>query len=162
VPGGARLEHASGARAAFASSTGVERVGDGLDLYAPEYGRIERAPCLRAHSTGVLPRSAAAFVAMNAASVTVQSLSVRVPPPAGWYAAAFRLSWDGHQAELVCAIEQDGAVANPSAAPGVPWGTGTVLTNARVALFSSDLEPILINGDVLASSVHHAEPGLAS
>ncbi|HEX6975249.1 MAG TPA: alginate lyase family protein [Vicinamibacterales bacterium] len=159
---GARLVHRTGARAALASSVAVDRASDDLNRYAPEYGRVEHAPCLCSHSTGTLPRSSATFIVMNAADVTVEPVAIRVPPPDGWYAAAFRLSWDDNTAELVCAIEHDGAVANPLAAPGIPWGTGTVLTNARVALFSSDVPEVLINGDVLASSVHQAEPGLAS
>lgn len=157
----ARLAHRSGQVVTLASSAPLEAAADGHDLYAPEYGRIEPAPCIRAHSQGALPRSFATFIALGAASVAVQSLSVRIPPPDGWYSAAFRLSWDGHEAELLCAIEHDGAVTHPLSAPGVPWGTGTVLTNARVGLLSSSLEPLLINGDVLASSEQHEEPGIA-
>ena len=156
-PRGARLTHASGRQAGFASSTPLEPAPAALALYAPEYGRIETAPCLRAHSAGPLPRSWATFVAVDAVNVAVAPLPMRVPPPDGWYSAGFRLAWDGREAELVCAIERDGAGADPAASPGVPWGAGSVLTNARVALFSSGLDPILINGDVLASSVHRAD-----
>ena len=158
---GTGLRHRTGRRAAVASTTVLEPAPESLSLYAPEYGRVEGAPCLRSHSTGRLPRSFATMVAPGVEALEVQTLPVTTPPPDGWYAAAFKLSWDGHEAELVCAIEQDGAVANPSAAPGVPWGTATLLTNARVALFSSGLPSILINGDVLASSVHPAGPGIA-
>jgi hypothetical protein len=160
-PRGAGLTHVSGRQAVFASSARLEPGPDALALYAPEYGRVETAPCLLAHSAGPLPRSWASFVALDVVNVAVQPLPVRVPPPDRWYSVGFSLAWDGREAELVCAIERDGAVADPAASPGVPWGAGSVLTNARVALFSPGVEPILINGDVLASSVHRAGSGVA-
>ncbi len=153
----AHLKHSTGRCAVLASSARVERATDLLDLYAPEYGRIERAPALRARITGLLPRSLATFVPAeaHATDVAVSPLSVRLPPPAGWHAAAFHISWSGREADLLCAVEQNGRPSHPDASPGAPWGTAGVLTNARV-VFTGDLEAIAINGTVVASSVHRA------
>ncbi len=70
--------------------------------------------------TGPLPRSLATVVPAeaHAADVVVSSVSVRLPPPPGWHAAAFHISWCGHEAELLCAIEQNGRPSRPDASPG--------------------------------------------
>lgn len=59
----ATLRHPDGIRVTLTTSVPLEQVtADGLDEYAPEYGRIVRSVCLRSTATGDTPLSLAAFL----------------------------------------------------------------------------------------------------
>ena len=59
----ATLHSASGLCVTLTTSNPVEPVtADGLDEYAPEYGRIEKCLCLQSTVAGPLPRKMAAFI----------------------------------------------------------------------------------------------------
>jgi hypothetical protein len=59
----AAFRHADGAAVTLTTSTPLEQVTDGgFDEYAPVYGRIEKALCLRSTAAGPTPLSMAAFI----------------------------------------------------------------------------------------------------
>lgn len=58
----AAFRHADGLEVTMTASVPLEQVTSGLNEYAPEYGRIVRAPCLRSVVTGPTPLSLAAFI----------------------------------------------------------------------------------------------------
>jgi hypothetical protein len=164
------FRHRDGSVCALSSTSEVEVLGrdnaNGLDDYAPEYGRIERATCVRGRSDGPLPRSVA--TAVSSAASTPPRLSIKAVPvtasagPA-WHSTAFRLSWAGREAIVLSSIER--APGKGSAGgPGQVWGCDDARTDARFALVEVGgpviIGPILIGGSVvqtpLASSVHDA------
>jgi hypothetical protein len=167
---GVALHHQSGAVAAMASTLKLEILtrdtADGLDAYAPVYGSVERATCLRARADAPLPRSFATFVAADGGRTALSSLDVQVTPvalthplPAGWHGAAFRIAAADREALLLTSVERIPSAT--AASPKATWGTALARTDARAALVYLDDAtdpPILVGGSrvehQMASSVH--------
>ena len=153
--GSVRLRHRDGVVHAIASSSALEiltpAAAAGLDGYAPVYGRVERATCLRSRISGSLPRSFATFVSAVPVTadadqrVSVSAVPLAQEPGSAWHAAAFRLSWRGGEAIALSAIER--AANGTVTSPGVMWGCEGARTDARFALVG-DLpgEPVMIHG----------------
>jgi hypothetical protein len=153
--GSVKLRHRDGVVHAIAGSSGLEilppAVADGLDGYAPVYGRVERATCLRTRTRGPLPRSFATFVSAVPVTaeaderVSVSAVPLALEPGSEWHAAAFRLSWRGGEAIALSAIER--AAGETVRSPGIMWGSEGARTDARFALVG-DLpgEPVIIHG----------------
>ena len=161
-PHGAVLHHRSGAVVSVASSLPLEiltpATADGLDAYAPVYGALERGTCLRARSTGSLPRTFATVITRDGDPETQRGRVVEVAAepitdalPAGWQGAAFRMTLAGREALLLGAVERTPTVI--VARPGALWGTATARTDARVALvdLSGAAAAIVIHGSRLES-----------
>ncbi len=165
--GSVSLRHRDGLVHALVSSSGLEilspKEAAGLDSYAPVYGRIEQATCLRGRVAGPLPRSFATFIpAVPLRSEATQRVSVSaVPvtrgPGPSWHAAAFRLSWPDGEAIALSAVEW--TVGAAAGAPGLLWGCEEARTDARFALvpipIGGDLphEPVIVYGSRVESQV---------
>jgi hypothetical protein len=169
---GLRLRHHGGLVYALACSSALEILSpeqaSGLDRYAPVYGLVQRATCIRAQIAGPLPQSFATFIPAvpltdeAGLQVDVSAVPVAAGPGPSWHAAAFRLRWQGGEAVALSAIERDRA--GTAGAPGTLWGSDEARTDARVALvpLSGHLRgrPVVIHGThaeglaQLASSVH--------
>jgi hypothetical protein len=157
------LRHRDGFVQAIASSASLDILtpgeADGLDGYAPVYGRVERATCLRGRTAGLLPRSFGTFVSAVAAEVdervSVSTVPVTHQPGPSWHAAAFRVSWPGGEAIALSAIER--SIGDTAAGPGVLWGCEDARTDARVALVQvgGDLHggPVIVHGSRVESRV---------
>jgi hypothetical protein len=172
---GLRLRHRDGLVYALACSSALETLSpeqaSGLDRYAPVYGLVQRATCIRARIAGPLPLSFATFIPAvpltdeAGPQVNVSAVPVTTGPGPSWHAAAFRLRWPGGEAVALSTIERDRAGA--AGAPGALWGSDEARTDARVALVPLGGElpggPVVIHGThgthaeglaQLASSVH--------
>lgn len=129
------LAHRDGTRQAIASSRPLMPVepSSPLQSYAPAYGRVETAACLRGHTDGPLPRSVLTFIpaALAAAAPVVEEVEVTTRQADGWHRAAFRVRAEGTVAVFLAAVENGAQDAHP--APNA-WGTADVETHARVAL----------------------------
>ncbi|MEP6914398.1 MAG: alginate lyase family protein [Acidobacteriota bacterium] len=150
------LSHLDGIVCTLASSSALQVLApeeaNGLDSYAPEYGRVEPAICLRDRSEGPFPRSVATFISCAADiadPVTIAATPVTSSAGASWHSAAFRLSWKDREAIILTAIELspgDEAGGNP----GQLWGCDEARTDARVAFVevgsATGVVPILIGG----------------
>jgi hypothetical protein len=156
--GGVTLRHTDGAAYALGSSSAIEILSpedaQGLDDYAPEYGRIERAVCLRGRTHGTFPRSVATVIAPTGATqeaVTVTTEPVTHGAGESWHSAAFRLRWPGGEAVVLAAIERIPG-SSSGRAPGQMWGSGDARTDGRFALVNIDTPggaPIVIGGTVV-------------
>jgi hypothetical protein len=165
--GSVRLRHRDGLGQAIASSSSLEILSpseaDGLDGYAPVYGRVERATCLRGRIAGSLPRSFATFVPAVTAEVdqrvSVSAVPLTHEPAPSWHAAAFRVSWPGGEAIALSAIEW--SIGDTAAGPGILWGCEDARTDARFALVpvGGDLhgEPVIVHG---SRAERHVPAGL--
>ena len=77
------LQHLDGTRVVFMSSAPLHRATtDGLDEYAPEYGRIEKAVCLEATVSAVAPVSIVTVIPADGTETTAHDLASSVQPPA--------------------------------------------------------------------------------
>ena len=152
---GVLLQHLDGSRRSIVSTGDMRALNapevEGLDSYSPAYGQVVRALCLRVRVCAGLPYTIATFIAgvASAAVPRLEPEQVTTPPGPGWHAAAFRLSWRGHEAIAVAAIENP-AVDVTGRAPGVMWGCESVSTDARAAFIPlngpGDVKPVLIAG----------------
>ena len=166
------LFESDGCVALLASSdgAGILNTADaaGLDRHAPEYGRLERGTCLRARTTGALPRSSLTFVTSPSTRASAQHRRVRVdalpltqPPPQGWHGAAFRVATSDRQMMILSAVEWGSGPQ--SGGPNQSWGCAEVQTDGRLAALD-EAQPassaVLVDGtsvvatSTLASSVH--------
>jgi hypothetical protein len=147
--------HALGTSGSFAPVRGTEF--EALGAYAPAYGQIERAECLRVSTAGSLPRSLVTVVPMAAgrtAALAVEPLALTEPAGAGWHAAAWRVRLDDVEAVLMCAVEADGVPSADLAAPPARWGTADFQIVGRAALLAanqSDHDAVVVNGRHLAA-----------
>jgi hypothetical protein len=160
--GGIALHHLDGTDLRLSSSSDLKIVepGDteGLDGYAPEYGRLERATCLRDRTTGPVPRSTATFIASAAeasAEAAIEAVPVAAAAGPSWHSAAFRMRWAGREAIVLSAIERTPGEGS-GAGPGEMWGSDDVRTDARVAFVEVGRRvatpPILIRGSAVEIS----------
>jgi hypothetical protein len=168
------LEHRDGVILKAAASAPIEILAadDGrLGSYAPAYGRIERAPCLRCRTTGALPRAVMTFLPAELASddvdVTVQMVPVDRPAPESWLTAAFRVRCRGTEMLLLSAVECAGAGGvEGGGSPGQTWGIGEATTDARLALLSLEGEHpadgVLVNGRRLGTPAGTLDLGLST
>jgi hypothetical protein len=152
------LRHAEGPVRGFASSTTLQVLtpdeANGFDSYAPAYGRIERAACVRGRITGSLPLSFATLVpapsatAEIASTVSVRAVPVTHRPGPAWHCAAFRVSFHGCEAIVLSAIER--SPDEPAGSPGQLWGCEEARTDGRVALIPAGGNllrgPLIIHG----------------
>jgi hypothetical protein len=148
------FRHADGSTCVMASSESLVVLGpeaaDGLDGYAPAYGRIERATCLRAQVTAPLPTSVATFISGSTPLPVVTAVPVVEHPGAGWHAAAFRVEWPNRVLLVLSATEHAPESAG-TLRIAAPWGPDGATTVGRAALIQlngpdSDL-PIVIDGN---------------
>ena len=80
--GRATLHHADGTRLVFMSSAPVGiATAPGLDEYAPEYGRIERALCLEASVSGATPISIVTVIPADGTVEAARQLASSVHLP---------------------------------------------------------------------------------
>lgn len=132
------LHHASGRQSALAFTTDrLEVVADGPDaLHAPEYGRVQPAPFIRAAEEGQLPIAMATFIASHVARPADVGVTLeRCEVAAGWDAVAVRLtgpSVDIRAAAAAPCRTVDGAP--PPAWPGIRYGSSDARTDARAAI----------------------------
>jgi hypothetical protein len=161
--GSVRLRHRDGLVHALVSSSALEILSSeeagGLDRYAPVYGRIERATCVRGRTAGPLPRAFATFIPAVPVgtgvdrTVSVTALPVTDDPGPSWHGAAFRLSWFGGEAIALSAVERE--IAGTAAGPGVLWGCGDARTDGRYALVAVNGdrrgEPVIVHGQRVES-----------
>jgi hypothetical protein len=156
------LQHAEGRTHALATSGIFASVRgtkyETLAAYAPIYGRVERAECLRVSTGGSVPRSLLTVVPMGAAARAtaraVEPLAVSELPGPGWHAAGWRVRVGDTDSVLLAAIERDGIPAGEMAAPPARWGTADIQIVGRAALFTSHAEghdALLIHGRHLAA-----------
>ena len=136
---GVTFRHGDGSEHALASSSSVEVVSgeeaSGLDGYAPEYGRIERATCLHDRSAGPLPRSVATFIssATDASPrIAIEAVPITDDAESSWHSTAFRMSWAGCEAIVLAAVELSPEQGS-GGGPGKMWGSEEARTDARVA-----------------------------
>jgi hypothetical protein len=155
------LRHRDGAVLTIASSLPLEILGPGapggLAAYAPVYGRVERGTCIRARVDAAVPVTFATFVpnercikAEPGATAEIAAVAITQAPPAGWHAAAFKVTVARYEALVLAAIERTPHAT--AASPGALWGTNTVRTDARMALTclsGQHRPPILIHGSQL-------------
>lgn len=158
------LRHCDGTSLTVASSAPLRPLAveeaHGLDAFAPIYGHVEQAVCLRTECAGGSLRSFATFIPADSDvsdGATVESVDLVDVPGTGRRGAAYRLTWYGHEVIILSAVE-------PEADPGALWGTAQVRSNARFAFLSvsgaGKTREILIDGDRLersatvASTVH--------
>ena len=133
---------------------------NGLDSYAPAYGRLERTRCLRTRVASPLPKAVATFITgiTDHALPSLKEVPVTQPPGTTWHASAFQLSWRGQEAIILTAMERSPDTAG-GGAPGTMWGCELAQTDARTAFIqlggqSGDdaSTPVMIRGT-------RAEPG---
>jgi hypothetical protein len=152
-PGVVTFAHVDGYRAAFSSSLPLELVEHGtLALFAPVYGDVMTAPCLRARFPRGGPVSAATVILAGDAAATppsVDRIALAASPGDGWHAAAFHLQAGPHAGILLAAVERNGVAAGRDAGPGRLWGTASGMSDARVAFFLQHdgmSDAVLVNG----------------
>lgn len=133
---------------------------NGLDSYAPAYGRLERTRCLRTRVASPLPTTVATFIAgiTDHTLPSLKEVPVTKPPGAAWQASAFLLSWRGQEAIILTAMERSPETAI-GGAPGTMWGCELAQTDARTAFIqlggqggNDASAPLMIRGT-------RAEPG---
>jgi hypothetical protein len=138
------LRHRDGTRQVVSASnplTVVDGDAETLGLFAPVYGRVERAPCLRVRTAGAVPRSVLTFIpgrGMAGAAVAIAHVPLEAVPPPGWHAAAFEVVGEDTRVMVLTAVEADGAPGQPLRGPGIGWGTKDVRTDARAAVIVSE------------------------
>jgi hypothetical protein len=150
------LQHAGGRTHALATSgvfTSVRGTKlDHLAAYAPVYGRVERAECLRVSSGGGLPRTLLTVVPMSGArttELTIEPLALSELPGPGWHAAGWRIRVGDTETLLLAAVERDGIPSGELAAPPARWGAADIQLVGRAGLFASRAarhEALVING----------------
>lgn len=155
-----RLQHRDGQRQHLASSGILGSVHgtrwSDLASYAPCYGRIVPAECLRTTESGLAPRSVLTIVPMGRraeAELSVQPVPIAAPLADGWYGAAWRVFVDDTEFVLLSSSERS-AAAHELGAPPTRWGTTDVQAVARVALLGlapDGWRAILVNGRHLSS-----------
>jgi len=132
------LDHAQGDQAAIISTAAlVELVSDGPDaIFAPEYGRIERAPFVRAIEAGIAPFALATLVATDAdfvseATIALETLSIAD----GWDATGLQVSGPRLDISALAAAPRQpaGGAAEPEW-PRIRYGTIRAQTNGRAAI----------------------------
>jgi hypothetical protein len=145
--------HVDGYRAAFSSSLPLELVEHGdLAMFAPVYGCIVTAPCLRARFPRGGPASAATVILAGDGAANppaVERVALAASPGDDWHAAAFRLQAGPHAGILLAAVERNGLAAGPDAAPARLWGTASAITDGRLAFFlqrDGMADAVLVNG----------------
>jgi hypothetical protein len=75
------LHHQDGPRVLVTSSARLDRVaGNGLDEYAPEYGRTEKALCLQAAASGAAPFCIRTVIARDGSLEAARHLASSVHP----------------------------------------------------------------------------------
>ncbi|HVL69551.1 MAG TPA: alginate lyase family protein [Vicinamibacterales bacterium] len=149
-------------RAVLAASSPLEAVTEeGLDAYAPEYGRIEQGLCFRARRRAAAPFSIATFVSAAPAWATVGVVEMRLvaEPGDGWHGSAFRIDTAHGTLIAVSAVELDDTCHHP--APAHPWGPEGFQTLHRAVVLhltpcGAD-ELCHVGAAALASSMHSAE-----
>jgi hypothetical protein len=155
------LQHAEGRTHALATSGILASVRgtkfEALAAYAPVYGRIEPAECLRVSTVGSLPRSLLTVVPMAAARATalaIEPLAISELPGSGWHAAGWRVRLGDTDAVLLAAVERDGVSSGELAAPPARWGTADIQVVGRAALLAehdAGYNAVVINGRHLAA-----------
>jgi hypothetical protein len=153
--------------AGIASSVPLTACPDArLRVHAPEYGRVVEAPCVVGRVEAQAPCSLLTFATAEpdlVRNAVVETLDVTTPLPRAWHTSGFRVLARDRHLLVLAAVERDGTPAGPDAAPRAIWGTGSLQTDARVALCTMDGRDkpatILINGSrsatpAVASSVH--------
>ncbi len=143
---------------------------DGLTWYAPIYGQIGRAGCVRASTEGQVSRSSLTFLMRTATaaaelpSLQIDALPLTQAPPPGWHGAAFRMTTSGRQAVVLSAVEREPG-SSAAGGPARLWGCADTQTDGRLAVVITDQThamPIVIGGgraiatSTLASSVHRS------
>jgi hypothetical protein len=153
------LTHEDGTALAFVTTAaaGLDVVGPGegpLAVWSPAYGRVEPAPLLVVRLQNRLPQTVATFIAADpryAARLAIERLAIS-QTPAGWHTGGWRASWSGGSLTLLAALEAPGASSDAAGSPPASWGTGRILTNARVAAVLAEAEPteaVIVNGSNL-------------
>lgn len=131
--------------------------GNGLDEYAPEYGRIERGSCFAGRTAGAAPLSMATFVSAHRDWIAhgIVELAVTHGPGEGWHAAAFTIQAAPATLLVLSAVER---TTHEGGAPEVPWGTESFTTAARAAVVlvtpAGAQELCHVPPAVVASSMH--------
>ena len=156
---GVRLRHDDGWTTAVASSAALLRCGDGLDDFAPEYGRIEKGLCFRSTLAATAPVTICTFIdAVTGREMpAVSTMPITIPPPAGVHGAAFRVDTEERSLVVLASVEMDRR--QPAISPGDEpvWGAGDYTTRGRTAILDGNApmaaELCLIRRG-LASSVH--------
>jgi hypothetical protein len=151
---GILFEHPDGAVSAIESTADLRVLSpdeaEGLDSYAPVYGTLERSLCLRGRMVSALPRTVATVITAIPAPAlaSLQEIPLTHLPGPQWHGAAFRLTWSGHEAIILAAVEQSPKAVEAGAR--TMWGTDLAQTDARAAviqLSESDIgPPILVDG----------------
>ena len=118
---------------------------DGLDRYAPVYGRTVRGVCVRARTSGAPPRSSATFIPGGHVcdGVSIEAIRVTRRPASSWHPAGFHVSWAGREAVVLSAIELSPGLEADG--PGHLWGCEAARTNARAGFIELGREeaPVL-------------------
>lgn len=132
------LNHRDGDRAAILSSAAlVELIVDGPDaIFAPEYGRVERAPLVRAIEAGIAPLAMATLVATDAALASEATVTIE--------ASAVTSEWDsacvhvaGPHIDIAAFAAAPRQRADDTAEPewpGIRYGSLQAHTNGRAAI----------------------------
>ena len=154
------IEHVGGMRLTFATTAASAAVltDDPFAVYAPEYGRIERAPAIRITQRSPAPYAIGTFVpsaAHDGKLVRIAALPVTIEPGALFAGAAFLVTLG--DARLVVLVAAP-SVAHPAPWHHPTWGVDGLRTNARFAAGSTAGDVMtslgLVDGDALhASSV---------
>jgi hypothetical protein len=133
-----------------------------LTLHSPVYGQIERGHCARISTHGPLPRSWMTFVRTAASArnegkeFAIESLPL-TDRPAGWHAAAFRISTSAEERVVLSAVPLTDEVAT-APCPSQPWGVDDLRTDGRFVIADPTgvTRPVRVGGThaLLASAVH--------
>jgi hypothetical protein len=144
---------------AFSERARTIEQGD-WSVYAPEYGRVERAPAICLATRGRPPFSFAAFIPSHAPSavpIEIRRVAVEMPPPPGWVGSAFHITGTSDLTVLLATrVARDGVPSGPEAM----WGTSDIQSDARVCAVRGTTVTALIGGQTaevvrpLASAVH--------
>jgi hypothetical protein len=149
------VRHREGPAHQIASSATLEVLtgeeGKRLGAFAPAYGRIEEAACVRGHSAGPLPYSVLTFVpaAEGQHAIAIEPLAIDNRPAAAWHAAAFRVRLDDIEMVVLGSVDRTDEGAAKTG-PGGSWGCRSAGTDGRIALLvhraGDPVEAIVIDG----------------
>ncbi len=132
------LHHVQGDQAAIISTAAlVELVSDGPDaIFAPEYGRIERAPFVRTVEARVAPFGIATLAVTDAGLVAEATITLETSSlTSGWDAAGVQVSGPRIEISALAAAPRQpaGGTTEPEWSR-IRYGTTRAQTNGRAAI----------------------------